>query len=134
MAILPGSPYRKHLHPEMFGLASGVELVGGGENTSHVCYNDLEAGMNGWCATCDHRNNNMVILSDIYRPRSLFICTIVPLFPCGGIHQGRFDLKQKTTYRRRSRISRIGISRTEIQYFLQKVKFGPRECRPYLFI
>jgi hypothetical protein len=41
----------------------GVEMMGKGDNMTHVCYNDIEAGMNGWCATCDNKNNNSVIFS-----------------------------------------------------------------------
>ncbi len=37
--------------------------MGKGDNMTHVCYNDIEAGMNGWCATCDNKNNNSVIFS-----------------------------------------------------------------------
>jgi 7-cyano-7-deazaguanine synthase in queuosine biosynthesis len=39
---------------------AGVEIVGDGLNQSHVCYNDMEGGLNGWCATCDHKNTNTV--------------------------------------------------------------------------
>jgi hypothetical protein len=54
----------------------GVEMMGKGDNMTHVCYNDIEAGMNGWCATCDNKNNNSVIFSFFfiyfYRKSGLF--------------------------------------------------------------
>jgi hypothetical protein len=57
----------------------GVEMMGKGDNMTHVCYNDIEAGMNGWCATCDNKNNNSVIFSFF----SIFIFTAnQAYFPC----------------------------------------------------
>jgi hypothetical protein len=53
--------------------------MGKGDNMTHVCYNDIEAGMNGWCATCDNKNNNSVIFSFFF----LFIFTVnQAYFPC----------------------------------------------------
>jgi hypothetical protein len=67
----------------------GVEMMGKGDNMTHVCYNDIEAGMNGWCATCDNKNNNSVIFSFFLY---LFYTANQVYFPCiNGSEEKKFS-------------------------------------------